>query len=153
MMKYLSLLIFIGLVFVVSMPGATFQPGEWYEGLIKPSFMPPGWLFGPVWTALYVMIAVAGWLVWRAEGFGVLLAVWAVQLILNMAWSWIMFGRQEIGWALVDISLLWAAIALFIVLGWRRQPIAAALFSVYLVWVSFATAINYWIWQLNGATT
>ena len=152
-MKYLSLLPFLGLVAIVAVTGATFQPGEWYQGLVKPSFTPPGWLFGPVWTVLYVLIAVAGWLVWRAEGFGVLLVIWAVQLLLNMAWSWIMFERHEIGWALVDISLLWAAIVLFIILAWGKHPFAVGVFCLYLAWVSFATALNFRIWQLNGAAT
>jgi tryptophan-rich sensory protein len=148
-MKYLSLLPFLGLVAIVAATGAMFMPGEWYQGLAKPSFTPPGWVFGPVWTVIYVLIAIAGWLVWRQEGLGLLLVVWGVQLILNMAWSWIMFERHEIGWALIDIIALWATIALFIGLAWTKYPVAAGLFGVYLAWVSFATALNFRIWQLN----
>ena len=152
-MKYLSLLPFVALVAIVATTGALFQPGEWYQTLAKPSFTPPGWVFGPVWTVMYVLIAIAGWLVWRAEGIGLLVGIWCVQLILNMAWSWIMFERHEIGWALVDIAVLWATIALFIMLAWPKSVVAALFFCVYLAWVSFATLLNFRIWQLNvGAT-
>ena len=152
-MKYLTLLPFLGLVAIVATSGAMFQPGDWYQALTKPSFTPPGWVFGPVWTIIYLLIAVAGWLVWRAEGLGILLVVWLIQLALNMAWSWIMFGRHEIGWALADIVALWCTVALFIMLAWTKVPVAVGLFGVYLAWVTFATALNLRIWQLNGAAT
>lgn len=152
-MRYLTLLPFLGLVAIVASTGALFQPGEWYQTLNKPSFTPPGWLFGPVWTLIYLLIAISGWLVWRAEGFGLLMTLWVTQLLLNMAWSWIMFGRQEIGLALIDIGLLWVSIAAFIGLAWTTYPVAAGLFAVYLAWVSFATVLNYTIWQLNGAAS
>jgi tryptophan-rich sensory protein len=152
-MRYLTLLPFLGLVALVASTGAIFMPGEWYLGLVKPSFTPPGWVFGPVWTVIYVLIAIAGWIVWRGEGLGVLIALWGAQLVFNLAWSWIMFDRHEIGWALVDILLLWGTIAAFVVLALPKYPIAAALFGVYLAWVSFATALNFRIWQLNGAAT
>lgn len=152
-MRYLSLLPFLALVALVATTGALFQPGAWYAALAKPSFTPPGWVFGPVWTVMYILIAIAGWLVWRAEGLGLLLALWAVQLVLNMAWSWIMFGRHEIGWALVDIAVLWLVIAAFIALAWSTRPAAAALFGAYLAWVSFAALLNLRIWQLNASTT
>lgn len=150
-MRFLSLLPFLALVAIVATTGALFQPGAWYAALAKPAFTPPGWVFGPVWTVMYILIAIAGWLVWRAEGVGVLLVLWVVQLGLNMAWSWIMFERHEIGWALVDIVLLWLVIAAFIALAWSTRPVPAALFGVYLAWVSFATLLNLRIWQLNGA--
>jgi len=152
-LKYLSLLPFVAVVAIVATTGAMFQPGEWYQTLAKPSFTPPGWLFGPVWTVMYVLIAISGWLVWRAEGIGLLVGLWCGQLILNMAWSWIMFERNEIGWALVDILLLWGTIAVFIVLAWPKSVVAALFFGIYLAWVSFATLLNFRIWQLNvGAT-
>jgi tryptophan-rich sensory protein len=152
-LKYLSLLPFLVLLAIVALTGAKFMPGDWYLALKKPEWTPPGWLFGPVWTVLYVMIAVAGWLVWRKEGLNVLLVIWGVQLAANMAWSWIMFGQHQIGWALVDIVVLWASIALFIVLAWSEHRTAALLFVPYLAWVSFATALNFSIWRLNGAAT
>lgn len=152
-MRYLSLLPFLALVALVATTGALFQPGAWYATLVKPVFTPPGWVFGPVWTVMYILIAIAGWLVWRAEGIGLLLVLWTVQLVLNMAWSWIMFERHEIGWALVDIVLLWLVIAAFIALAWSTRPVPAVLFGVYLAWVSFAALLNFRIWQLNAATT
>lgn len=152
-MKYLSLLPFAAAVAIVSTTGAMFQPGEWYQTLVRPAIAPPGWVFGPVWTVIYILIAIAGWLVWRREGVSVVFALWCLQLILNMAWSWIMFERQEIGWALVDILLLWGTIALFIVLAWPANKLAAAFFGVYLAWVSFATLLNYQFWQLNASAS
>ena len=152
-MRYLSLLPFLGLVAIVATTGALFQPGAWYAALVKPAFTPPGWLFGPVWTVIYVLIAISGWMVWRVEGFGLLLGLWISQLALNMAWSWIMFERHEIGFALLDIVLLWLVIAAFIALAWPAYPLPAAFFAVYLAWVSFATLLNFRIWQLNGAAT
>lgn len=149
-MKYLTLLPFILAVALVAAVGGTFKPGAWYLALAKPTWTPPGWLFAPVWSVLYVMIAVAGWLVWRKAGFGLVLGIWALQLVLNMAWSWIMFGQHQIGWALVDIIGLWLAIAAFTLLAWPLSPTAAALFVPYLAWVSFATALNFAIWRLNA---
>ena len=152
-MSYLSLLPFLGLVAIVSITGSRFRPEEWYRSLKKPWFTPPGWVFGPVWAIMYVLIAIAGWLVWRGEGISLTLFVWGAQLVLNMAWSWIMFGRRNIGLALIDIGLLWASVALFILLAWPDYPVAAAIFGLYLVWVSFASALNFRIWQLNSAAT
>lgn len=152
-MTYLSLLVFLALVAAAAITGSQFMPGDWYMALKKPDWTPPGWLFGPVWTVLYIMIAVAGWLVWRKEGFSLILTLWLVQLIANMAWSWIMFGTHQIGWALLDITLLWLCIAGFIALAWTAHTTAALLFVPYLLWVSFATALNFSIWRLNGAAT
>jgi len=143
----------MALVAIVASTGTFFQPGVWYDGLIKPSFTPPGWLFGPVWTVIYALIAIAGWLVWRSEGFGLLLAVWAAQLVFNMAWSWLMFGQHAIGWALTDIGLMWLSIVTFIVLAWSTYPLAAGFFGIYLAWATFAGALNFRIWQLNGSAT
>lgn len=129
--------------------GAVFKPGDWYLSLAKPTWTPPNWLFAPVWTTLYVMIAVAGWLAWRRQG-GLLFAVWIVALLLNAAWSWLFFGRHWIGVALVDITALWCAIAVFMALAWRPAPAASLLFAPYLLWVGFAGLLNLRIWQLNS---
>jgi tryptophan-rich sensory protein len=129
--------------------GSSFLPGEWYQALAKPSWTPPNWLFAPVWTVLYVMIGFAGWLVWRAEGASPAVAIWIVQLGLNAAWSWVMFGLHYIGAALGVIAVLWLAILLFIVTARRTSGTAAALFVPYLAWVSFAAALNFEIWRLN----
>ena len=144
-----GLIIFLVLVGVAASTGTLVQPGPWYDALAKPAWTPPGWLFGPVWLVLYVMIAVAGWLVWREAGLGLLIGIWGLQLVLNMAWSWIMFGQHQIGLAFADIVAMWLAIAAFIVLAWPVQQTAALLFVPYLAWVSFAAALNFAIWRLN----
>lgn len=138
----LSLLVFIMIVIGVAASGAIFMPGEWYRSLNKPSWTPPSWLFAPAWSLLYLMIAVAGWLVWRAAGIGPALGVWALNLVFNAAWSWLMFGRRQIAVALVDAFAMLATILVFIVLAWPISSTAAWLFVPYLAWVSFAAALN-----------
>jgi tryptophan-rich sensory protein len=149
MASYLTLGAFFAFVIAAASTGAMFSPGAWYESLVRPSWTPPNWLFPIAWTILYAMIAIAGWRVWEAEGFGLTLAVWAVGLILNAAWSWIMFGERQIGWALVDLILMWISIVAFIALAWPIDRTAAYLFLPYLVWVSYAGALNFVIWRLN----
>lgn len=150
MTQYLSLLVFIGVVALAAITGAMFPTGEWYAGLNRPSWTPPNWLFPVAWTILYVMIAIAGWRVWKTDGIGPPLAVWGLGLALNAAWSWIMFGQHEIGWALADLTALWVSIAAFIVLALPIDRTAAYLFVPYLVWVSYAGALNFAIWQSNA---
>ncbi len=125
---------------------------SWYPTLAKPSWTPPAWVFGPVWTALYAMMAIAGWLVWRESGDARRRALWwfAVQLALNVAWSAAFFGLRLPGLALVDILALWLAIALTLVESWRVSRTAGFLLAPYLTWVSFAAALNLSIWRLNA---
>jgi tryptophan-rich sensory protein len=131
--------------------GSRFRPGPWYAALAKPTWNPPNWVFAPVWSVLYVAIAVAGWLYWRNASSGAVLALslWGAQLVLNASWSWLFFGLHSPALALVDISLLLVAIAFFIVLAHPISTAAAWLFVPYGVWVSFATALNVAIWHLN----
>lgn len=150
MSNAVSLLAFLALVALAAVSGSQFSPGPWYDALTKPSWTPPKWLFPVAWTVLYIMIAIAGWRVWKAEGVGAALAVWAVGLILNAAWSWIMFGERQIGWALVDLVGMWLSIVAFIALAWPVDRTAALLFLPYLVWVSYAGALNLVIWRWNG---
>jgi tryptophan-rich sensory protein len=103
-----------------------------------------------VWALLYVMIALAGFIVWRAQGLGAALWLWLVQLVLNGAWCWLMFSRQQIGLALVDIAALWLSILTFIVIAWRVRRSASLLFVPYFLWVTFAAALNFEVWRLNG---
>ena len=126
--------------------------GSWYAGLTKPSWNPPSWVFGPVWTVLYAMMAVAGWLVWRRGGPASRSALrwFAVQLVLNVGWSAVFFGLQVPGLALVEILALWVAIAATLMTSWRVARPAGFLFAPYLLWVSFAVALNFAIWRLNG---
>lgn len=128
--------------------GGVFLPGEWYQALVKPAWTPPNWLFGPVWGILYVMIAVAGWLAWRAGARRAVVA-WAIGLVLNALWSWLFFGQRMIGAGLVDIVALVAAIGAFVMLAWPSSRGASLLFVPYLAWVSFATALNAAIFVLN----
>lgn len=126
---------------------------NWYADLAKPSWTPPDWVFGPVWSILYFMMAVAAWLVWRQAGLAgaaVPLAMFGIQLLLNVLWSWLFFGLYNPGAAAIDIVLLWIAIAATTVAFWRRSTIAGILFVPYLVWVSFASALNLAIWRLNA---
>lgn len=133
--------------------GILFRPGDWYERLAKPSWRPPNRLFAPVWTALYLMMALAAWLVWQAAGFagaGLALTVWFVQIALNLAWTPTFFGLHRPDLGLTVIVLLWIAIAVTIALFAAVSVPAALLLVPYLAWVSFATALNFAIWHLNG---
>ncbi|PMR60142.1 tryptophan-rich sensory protein [Verrucosispora sp. ts21] len=121
-----------------------------YASLDQPGWAPPPWLFGPVWTVLYAMIAVAGWLVWRRVGFGPALIAWVVQLVLNAAWTPLFFGAGQYGLAFVEIVVLWLAIGVTVLLFRRVSTLATGLLLPYWAWVTFAAALNYSIWQLNG---
>ncbi|HEY0594020.1 MAG TPA: TspO/MBR family protein [Thermoanaerobaculia bacterium] len=145
-----SLVVFIAVVAAAAITGGQFMPGEWYAQLAKPSWTPPSWLFGPVWTVLYVAIAMAGWLVWRADKrVGVPLALWIAQIVLNAAWSWLFFGLHRPGTALIEIVILLALIVGFAVAAWPVNRTASILFVPYALWVGFATALNFAIWRLN----
>lgn len=149
MSKFVSLAVFAALTVMASLVGSQFMPDAWYAGLAKPSWTPPNWVFGPVWTVLYVMIALAGWFCWRARGLGAGIVFWLIQMSLNAAWSFLMFGQKNITLALIDIGLLWFAIVGFIGVTARSAPKAAALFVPYLLWVSFAAALNFAVWYGN----
>ena len=140
------------LCFAAASPGALSPPGEWYAALQKPSWNPPGWIFGPVWSALYTMMAVAAWLVWRRGGFaaqGRPLGAFLAQLALNALWTPLFFGLHRPGVAFAEILLLWLAIAWTIALFWRVQRAAAWLLVPYLAWVGFAAVLNGTLWRLN----
>ena len=145
----LALLGFILLTFCAPLLGAFSTPGEWYAGLNKPSWNPPSWVFGPVWTALYLMMAFAAWLVWRNDSWKRPLYIWLIQLGLNAAWTPLFFGARQPGWALLNILLLWTAILLTILAFRRVSKPAAILLTPYLAWVSFATFLNFTLWRLN----
>lgn len=124
-------------------------PG-WYSELRKPSWNPPNWIFGPVWTLLYLMMGTASWLVWREVGSREnWVAFYGAQLFLNAIWSWVFFGWRRLNFALVNIILLWLAIVACTVVFWRISVLAGAMLIPYLLWVSFASALNYRIWALN----
>ena len=154
--SWLGLVAFVVVCFAVSGVGGAItapQIGGWYAGLAKPGWTPPGWVFGPVWSALYLGMAIAAWLVWRQGGLASAaapLGLFGVQLALNLAWSWLFFGLNNPGAAFLDIVLLWAAIAATTAAFWRRSALAGLLFVPYLAWVTFAAALNFAIWRLNG---
>ncbi|MDX1583990.1 MAG: TspO/MBR family protein [Thermoanaerobaculia bacterium] len=124
----------------------------WYPTIAKPAWTPPSWLFGPVWTTLYAMMGFAAWLVWRKAGWrdgAVPLGLFLTQLVLNAAWSLLFFGLRNPFAGLIDIAALWIAIGLTTVAFFRISRIAGWLMIPYWLWVSFATALNFAIWQLN----
>jgi tryptophan-rich sensory protein len=133
--------------------GLSSRPGDWYAQLRKPAWTPPGWLFGPVWTVLYAVMAVAAWLVWQRGGFTAQflpLGVFLLQLLFNALWSPLFFGLHKPGLAFADIVLLWVALGATLVMFWKVRPVAGLLLVPYLVWVTFASALNFAIWRLNG---
>lgn len=126
--------------------------GGWYTEINKPTWNPPNWIFAPVWTTLFLMMAVAAWLVWKNAGLKkakLALGCFVVQLFLNTLWSVLFFGLQQPGWASFEIAVLWASILATMVLFMRHSRTAAILLVPYLLWVSFAAFLNFTIWQLN----
>jgi len=125
----------------------------WYATLNKPSFNPPNGVFGPVWTLLYVLMAISAWRVWRSTGpegpRRAALSAWAAQLALNFAWSFLFFALHAPAAALVEILVLLVVLAITLVLSWRVDRVAGLLLAPYLAWVAFATALNLEIWRLN----
>ncbi|MBN9672861.1 TspO/MBR family protein [Roseibium aggregatum] len=147
----MAIAVFVVLVLVTAMSGAVFKPGTWYEALKKPAWTPPNWAFPVVWTLLYIMILFAGWAVWTKAGWSLALAIWAAQLVLNGAWSWLFFGLRRMDLALVDVGLLWLAIAGFILAAWPLSTLSSLLFVPYLMWVSTAFLLNLSVLRLNAA--
>ncbi|MDX2158033.1 MAG: TspO/MBR family protein [Hyphomicrobiaceae bacterium] len=129
--------------------GTVSRPGPWYAALAKPSFNPPSWVFAPVWTTLYVMIGVAGWRAWLADGGPTAMRLWAAQMALNFSWSPIFFVLNAPALALAIILALLAVIFAFIVASWPRDRLAGWLFVAYAAWVGFASVLNAAIVWLN----
>ncbi|MEI8375150.1 MAG: TspO/MBR family protein [Planctomycetota bacterium] len=152
---WIGLVLFIAVCFAAAgIGGAVTTPkiATWYATLAKPTWNPPNWIFGPVWSALYFGMAVAAWLVWRQAGFTGAKFPWILfgtQLVLNVLWSCIFFGLENPGLAFVEVVLLWTTIAATMILFWLRSSVAGILFLPYLAWVSFASVLNFTIWRLN----
>jgi benzodiazapine receptor len=131
---------------------ASIDAASFYAQLQRPAWAPPARLFGPVWTVLFGLMAVAAWLVWRQGGFAVRrteLVLYLAQLVLNALWS-VLFFRERLGaFAFVDVVALWVLIVVMLIAFWRVRPLAGALLLPYLVWVSFAALLNHAVWQLN----
>ncbi len=146
------LFIFVVIGFLPSLSGIFFGPGQWYESLLKPSWTPPGWLFGPVWTFLYLTIGVSGAMAWISSRPGQRVwafSLYAAQLILNGMWSWLFFGLQSAGLALVCLLFLWLAIAGTTVSFYRIKKSAGILLVPYLLWTGFAGVLNAAIFAMN----
>ncbi|MBC9879515.1 tryptophan-rich sensory protein [Bradyrhizobium sp. INPA01-394B] len=129
--------------------GSTNLPGPWYAGLVKPPFNPPNWVFAPVWSVIYLLIALAGARIWQQAPYGVAMLLWIVQMLLNFAWSPIFFTWHRTGLALGIIVAMLLAIVGFIVACWPTDRTAALLFVPYFAWVAFATLLNASIFILN----
>ena len=152
MNRFIVLALFLAVVLGGGLAiGFATRPGSWYAGLAKPPFNPPNWIFAPVWTLLYVMIAVAGWRTFQRAPADAAMIAWTIALALNFLWSPIFFGAKRPDLALGVIVALLAAIVAFIAFSWRHDAIAAWLFVPYAAWVAFATLLNEEIWRLNGS--
>jgi translocator protein len=157
-MKLVALVGFFVAVFAAGAVGASFPPGAWHAALTKPSWNPPGWIFGPVWSALYVCIAIAGYRVWQAPPAAaesnvrtLALSLWVVQLALNAAWSWLFFGLKMPGVAFSEICAMLVSIVAFAICARGVDRLASYLFIPYAAWVSFATCLNFALWRMNPA--
>ena len=149
----LGLAAFVLLCFGVSVLGGRATApalASWYPSLVKPAWTPPSWVFGPVWTLLYPLVAVAGWLAWREGRARAGTLLFLLQLSLNAAWPWIFFGDRRVGLALLCVVAMWLAILATIRAFWPVSKGAAVLLVPYLAWVGFATALNAAIWLLNA---
>jgi translocator protein len=145
-----SLVLFLALVLGGGLViGFVIAPGSWYAALSKPPFSPPNWIFAPVWTTLYIMIAIAGWRAWDQGRSKAPMTLWWAQLALNFIWSPVFFSAHRIDIAFAVCVLLLITVAGFIMTIWRQDKIASLLFAPYAVWVAFASVLNGAIWLLN----
>ena len=138
--------------FIAAILGSRFRPDAWYEGLIKPTLNPPGWIFGPVWTFLYLIMGTSAWLVWLQRHnvrVQFALVLFGTQLLFNGLWTFLFFGLRNPGLAFVDILILWFAIACTLIAFWQKSRTAGLFLIPCLSWVSFAVYLNFELWQLN----
>jgi tryptophan-rich sensory protein len=134
---------------------ASASAGAFYGSLAQPSWAPPAWLFGPVWSVLYILIGVAAWLVWRKHGFSgasAALTLFGIQLVANALWTWLFFVWHLGALSLAEIVLLWILIAATLTAFWRLHRLAALMLVPYLAWVGFASALTFSLWRLNPTT-
>ncbi len=152
--QLIGLIAWLALCFAAAAIGgiASIQAASFYAGLVRPEWAPPAAWFGPVWTALYALMAIAAWLVWRSGGFRAArgaLTLFLVQLALNALWSWLFFRWKLGALAVIEIALLWLLVVATLFAFWRVRKMAGALLLPYLLWVGFATALCYSVWRLN----
>jgi translocator protein len=153
--RWFALFFWFALCFAVAGIGARWTTAEitgWYRTLARPTIAPPNWVFGPVWTLLYGLMAFAAWRVWLAPpspARNLALALFLAQLALNLAWTWIFFRKHAVGAALIEVIALWAAIAATMLAFRRVEPGAGWIIAPYLAWVTFASVLNAAFWRLN----
>lgn len=148
--KWATLAVFvIGTLGMGTLIGMLTLPGEWYAALDKPFFNPPNWIFGPVWTILYIMIAIAGWRIWQRNFKGLSMQVWFAQLAANFMWSPVFFAMHQLGLALAIIAIMVLLTVIFIRSTWHSDRAAAMLMLPYLAWISFAALLNASLWAMN----
>lgn len=154
--QFLGLLGWLAATFAAAAAGglASASAGDFYRQLSLPQWAPPSWLFAPAWTLLYILMGVAAWLTWREGGFRkarAALILFLIQLVVNALWTWLFFVWHRGALAFSEILILWALIAGTLIAFWRVRPLAGALLVPYLGWVTFASALNYAVWQRNPA--
>src|SRR5450830_953795 len=152
--QLLGLLAWLAVCFAAATLGAlaSVSAGAFYQQMVRPSWAPPGWLFGPVWSVLYLSMGVAAWLAWRERGWramGGAAVLFLLQLAINALWSWLFFAWREGGLAFAEVLILLALIAATVLAFWRIRPLAGALLLPYLAWVGFASVLNFTTWRLN----
>ena len=131
---------------------ASAESGLFYQQISRPEWAPPGWLFAPVWTILYILMGISAWIVWRIDGFRrarIALSLFIIQLVLNAIWTWIFFVWRQGALAFAEILILWALILCTTIAFWRVRVIAGILLLPYLAWVSFASVLTFTVWRLN----
>lgn len=151
-MKIIGFVVWILICFLPAIIGSQFGPGDWYQTLAKPEWNPPNWIFGPVWTLLYILMGISVWIIWKNYGLktaAIPIGFFVAQLVLNSLWSWFFFGLENVGLAFVDIIALWTFILITLIMFWKLNTWSGVLLIPYLAWVSFATVLNYNIWQMN----
>ena len=151
-MNWVALVVALAVPQVAGLIGSFFtfkNIPTWYRGLRKPRLSPPNWVFGPVWTTLYVLMGIASYLVWMQQGWGIAIELYALQLVLNTIWSIIFFGMRSPGVAFFELICMWLAILATIIAFWPISVWAGILMLPYIAWVSFAGFLNLRIWQLN----
>ena len=147
-----GLVFWIVLTFSVAAFASLFEPAEWYTQIAKPTWTPPGWLFGPVWGILYLAMSISAWLIWRLRSrraVSLPLGFYLMQLAVNGLWSWMFFGRQWVGLALINLIFLVILVAITAALFLRVRKTAGLMLLPYLLWVSFAAVLNFQIWRIN----
>jgi tryptophan-rich sensory protein len=153
--SWVKLVIAILVCQLAGIAGAIYTSGSlttWYVTLAKPLFNPPNWIFAPVWISLFLLMGISLWLVWQKEkkkNINTAFVFFSIQLVLNAMWSAFFFGMQNPLYALIDIALLWLAIVATILSFWKISKPAAYLLVPYILWVTFAAVLNFYIWRLN----